>query len=177
MRHIWIEPLVTFAKRDKSGREGTNADAVRGFDKSIIYLDELEKFVAWKHRSVPGDRLDYKLIMPIVDRIYTWDTVEMEKENNLHWGIVYNKEFWLEVDGKRVSIPTDDIKIVSVSRKGVFSEHDVMTVHLRSGKEIKGISRMDYLKLMDPKGKVEEIRFRNIKKITIGGVRKIKFRN
>ena len=83
MRGLWVEPLVIFVKRDKSGRDGTNADAVRGFEKGVIYLDELEKFVAWKHKSIPGDRLDYKLIMPIVDRIYTWDTVGMEKEGNL----------------------------------------------------------------------------------------------
>ncbi|MGB9590577.1 MAG: nuclease-related domain-containing protein [candidate division WOR-3 bacterium] len=177
MRGLWVEPLVIFVKRDKLGRDGTNADAVRGFEKGIVYLDELEKFVAWKHRSTPGDRLDYKLIMPITERIYTWDTVEMEKENNLHWGIVYNKEFWLEVDGKRVSIPTDEIKNVLVKRKGIFSEHDEMAVHLISGKEIRGISRMDYLKLKDPKGNVEEISFRNIKGITIGGVRKLKFKN
>ncbi len=177
MKGLWIEPLVIFVKRDKSGRDGTNIDAIRGFEKEVIYLDELDKFVAWKHRSTPGDRLDYKLIMPIVDRIYTWDTVEIEKEGNLHWGIIYNMEFWIEVDGKKISIPVDDVKSVQVSRKGVFSEQDEVTVHLRTGKNLVGVSKMDYLKLMDPRGKVEEIRFRNIKEITVGGVRKLKFRN
>lgn len=50
-------------------------------------------------------------------------------------------------------------------------------LHLKSGKEISGVSRMDYLKLMDPKGKVEEISFRNIREITVGGVRRLKFGN
>lgn len=177
MRGLWVEPLVVFVKRDKFGREGTNADAVRGFEKGVIYLDEMEKFVAWKHRSVPGERLDYKLIKSITERIYTWDTVEMEKEGNLHWDIIYNREFWIEADGKRVSIPVDDVSSILVSRKGVFSNQDEVIVHLKSGKEIRGVSRMDYLKLMDPKGNVEEISFRNIREITIGGVRKLKFRN
>lgn len=115
MRGLWVEPLVIFAKRDKSGRDGTNADAIRGFEKSVIYLDEMDRFVAWKHKSTPGEWLDYKLIRPITERIYTWDTVEMEKEGNLHWGIIYNREFWIEADGKRISIPVDDVKSVRVS--------------------------------------------------------------
>lgn len=112
--------------------------------------------------------------------MYTYDVSDpanMEKGNNFHWGIIYNKEFWLEVNGKRVFMPVDDVKSMQVNRKGVFSNQDEVIVHLRSGKKVRGVSRMDYLKLMDPKSKIGEISFRNIREITVGGVRKLKFRN
>ena len=157
---LFIIPVVGFSDTD------SDISAIHSMEDGLVYISEIPEFIK-HHRNEKLARSPSRWIIDGLALVPTWDRILTRKSEWLN-GLVLDEAFTCTgLDGSQYNVSYKDVKSISVSRTGVFSDHDDVKI-MRATGEIDTLSCSSYSIKFDKSGERQIHTLRNVKEISIG---------